>query len=392
MTILEKKAAREAAITEMKELNKIENRSLTSEETTKYNGAKSKVEKLTREIETAEIENRSAQPPHQPNQPKGGQENEICFRSLLQNAMANPATEVQIPTMGKIAGVENRSMTAGGNQGTLVDTQIFNLEDELTEELVFGKMGLDFMGGIKGNISIPVIGDTIATFKGENAKADELDLAIRDLKLSPRRITGIMNVSNRLLEQDTVGFNAKMRTKIIQSVARGIENRFFSKSIRTEDAPAGVLALIGNPLAEAGIIDHKATVALEGSLRSSNGLKGNLSYITSAKGVELTKCIEKMQNRFIYDESGTINTYPVIDSNFLPEDLGAGSNEFAMVFGDWSRVQMRQWGENLTLKVNPYNKMDENITQFYVSIDIDWALTHKKSFAYSTFLPQYTKA
>ena len=379
MTILEKKAAREQAINEMKELNKIENRSLTSAEESQYNAAKGKVEKLTREIETEEIENRSAQPPMNGIQTprQGGSTEGVSLRSLLNDARNNPQKGVEIP-------VENRSLVVNTGEGItpLVRTENRSIIEDLQEELLVGALGVDFQGGLIGMQEQPIIGNATAEFLSENGELSASDVELNKDVLRPKRLAVMIEVSDQLLTQDSQGVEAKLQKILTTAIARGIEKKLFSNDVKTDNSPAGLMAL-STPVEKGVDATHGGIVELETVLSSANALAGNLAYISNSVGIGDLKCIEKNQNRFLL-EGGIMNEYKTLRSNFLPANLGEAANEYPVIFGDWASLQIAQWGA-LKITLDPYTGLANNKVRFVAQTYVDFAPKYLKSFAYATF-------
>jgi HK97 family phage major capsid protein len=375
MNILEMKAAREEALTTMKDLNKIENRSLNADEQTKYNEAKAKVERLSREIETQEIENRSAQPPANPaNKPK--EKEGVSLRSLLNQARQNPTQSVELP-------IEERSMTMGTGSSTspVVATETRTLIDELKEELIFGKLGVDVQHSDSLQAQ-PIIGSAVAEFLGENDDLTATDLELNKDMMSPKRLAVMFEVSDQLLTMDGAGLNAKLNQILVEAIARGIEKKVFSADAATTKTPAGILAF-AQKIDEGDTPTYADIVGIETALNTANALDGNLSYVTNAIGIGALKTTNRTQNSFVL-EGGKCNEYNTLRTNFLPVDLGTATDEYPVIFADFSKLQINHFGA-IKIQLDPYTKMANNKVRFLAQVYIDIQPKYKKSFAYSTF-------
>ena len=67
-------------------------------------------------------------------------------------------------------------------------------------------------------------------------------------------------------------------------------------------------------------------------------------------------------------------------SNQVPSNLGGGTDESAIIFGNWSDLLIGEWGV-LDLQVDPYSSGDDGGTIVRNFQSLDLAVRHAESFA-----------
>ncbi len=128
---------------------------------------------------------------------------------------------------------------------------------------------------------------------------------------------------------------------IVNAISNKLEKTIFGKEAGSATQPAGFFAVAPSI---SGSVTYANVVELETAVDTLNAL-GSAKYITNAGGRGKLKTTTKVanQNGFIL-EGSEMNGYPVLVTNHVAKELQVGTDEFGVVFGDWSQYVIAQWG------------------------------------------------
>jgi hypothetical protein len=121
---------------------------------------------------------------------------------------------------------------------------------------------------------------------------------------------------------------------------------------------------------------------METAVESANALAGSLRYVTTPGIKGLLKTTPRLANTIalpIWGDDSTMNGYPAVSSTNVPKALGVGTDEHALLFGDFSQVILGEWGA-LEIIVDPYTRADygEYVVNAHLLADI--AIRHIEAF------------
>jgi hypothetical protein len=99
-------------------------------------------------------------------------------------------------------------------------------------------------------------------------------------------------------------------------------------------------------------------VDLETQVAIDNAEGSAMAYLTNAKVRGKLKQTEKTSTNGLYIwDLDEVNGYPAFVTNAVPGTLSKGNQASllsAMIFGDWSKLHIGQWG-NIDIIVDPYS-------------------------------------
>jgi hypothetical protein len=104
-------------------------------------------------------------------------------------------------------------------------------------------------------------------------------------------------------------------------------------------------------------------------------------YLTTPEVRERAKLTEEASGARLWLD-GAMNDHRAEATNQLSKELGAGSDEHAMVYGIWSELVVGEWGA-IEVLANPYTLAAQGlikVTSFYMA---DVAPRHPESFCKS---------
>jgi len=284
-----------------------------------------------------------------------------------------------------------RDMTAGTTTagGFAIATQKMGLIEYLEAKTVLGQMGVDFMTGLVGNLSWPREDSSVsASWKTENATSGEVSPTMEEVTLSPKRLTTYVDVSNLLMKQTSPSIENRVRSRLMNALARGIEIAAINGSGSAND-PKGILNTSGIGSVALGADGSTPTwasiVALWKEVAVDNADIGTLAYLTTPQAIYKLRTILKDSNvsGYLLGEGNVLNGYPIHFSNTVPStlDKGASSSSLsAMIFGNWNDLVVGTWG-GLDILVNPYTKGKEGLTEIIANVYCDVAVLRPQSFA-----------
>jgi len=124
---------------------------------------------------------------------------------------------------------ETRTISVG-DQGTgenvvpgvhddVIETEIQGILEPLYAKSVLTQLGVRWYTGLPmGDIQIPVMSKGSVTWEDELVEASESNNAFSSKKLQPKRLTAYVDISNKLLRQDTIGVEACIRRDIVNAL------------------------------------------------------------------------------------------------------------------------------------------------------------------------------
>jgi len=249
-----------------------------------------------------------------------------------------------------------------GKGAEIVATDKTSIIPPLLSKLIFRTVGVTWMDGLNGNVSMPNYTGTAVGWKAEVAAADDGSGDFSDIDLTPKRLTGYIDVSRQFLLQDGVGAEQLLLSNIADAVARKLESTILGVAIGSSTQPQGIgyKVTTGTDTKLAGAVPTQAIlVAMETAVDASNALQENLAYITNATGRGILKSHLRTATygEEYLCENNIVNGYPLLVTNSCSNAAGTDSKSL-IVFGNWKDLVIGQWG-GFDLTVDPYTLAPE---------------------------------
>lgn len=373
MRLHEIREQRAGKIAEMRSLTEGE---MTAEKKTRFDALKAEVVALEADEQRAafleEAERRSmgaaADKPFQSLQ------GEISILEVLRNAMegrsqsgaaAEYAKEIEHRTGRKAQGIfvplsalETRAAapidtTAGADlvpTNHRADLYIQPLRDQLMAR----RLGVQVLGGLSGNLSIPKAGTgTSVGWVAEGGNLALTDMTFDAVTLAPKHAGGYVEMSRQLLMQGSPDIERLVRGDLAAVVAKAIDSAIIGGGGTSE--PVGILA---NLAASGGVQSASlSTLSWAGILAMLQKLDIENVTPTALLGSQKVKAklagTVKAANTATYlMENGRVADLPAYFSNNVPEKAGT-PNTGRLIAGDWSQAMLGVWSE-IDLLVNPF--------------------------------------
>lgn len=225
----------------------------------------------------------------------------------------------------------------------IINKNIANGIDILTSpaEAFLRQLGVIIYSGLNGNFIVPSMAEDTATFANESGDASTADMSTSSLTLAARRVTHTQSISKETLAQT----NPAIYASILQNLVNGVWNAVTYDVFDTlqSDAAASVTTPTVAGLTFGDLVKMEASI---GGLNIGQG-----AYVTTPTGKAYMKqkiALGTTVGPAIWQSDNTINGYPAYG---VP-----AANANAVYFGDFSRMNVGQWGNSIELVVDPYTK------------------------------------
>jgi HK97 family phage major capsid protein len=250
------------------------------------------------------------------------------------------------------------SVTGGTNQqygGALVATEKYGVFGDFYNAGVLEQSGALVLTGLVANLDVPRYNKGAAPSKRtENQAAGDVGGTFTDLNLSPKRMSGFVEISDRLLMQTPENIEAVVGREIRNHMLAVKERAFFHGA--GTDEPVGIAATVGIGSVVGGtngaVPDWSDIVDLETEVAIDDALQGNVNYYTNAKvRGKLKKVVntDSTDSVKIWDTrtpEAPLNGYNALVTNAIRSDLSKGnvSNASAIFFGNAADFVIGYWG------------------------------------------------
>lgn len=281
------------------------------------------------------------------------------------------------------------SASAGGNT-VATDILAASFIDILRNRSEVLNLGATTLTGLVGNVAIPrQTGSANAYWVSEGGAATESALAFDQVTMTPKSITGYVDISRKLMLQSSLDIEGLVRADLAAQLATAIDLAAINGSGSSPE-PRGILntsgigSVIGGTNGAAPTWEH--IVDLESAVAIANADTGSLGYMTNAKVRGKLLKTEKASStgQFVWaDGANPLRGYRAAVSNQVPSNLTKGTASevcSAIIFGNFADLLIGLWG-GLDMMVDPYTLGKEGATRVIAYQDIDIAIRHPESFA-----------
>ena len=257
------------------------------------------------------------------------------------------------------------SVTAEGED--IVQTDVYNVLEPLRSKLVLADAGAHFMGGLVGDVQIPVMTKENAFWAEENGEAADGAGTFSNVKLSPKRLTAFVDISKQLIAQDSVGAENLIREDIVNAIAHKLQETILGNGAKTATQPAGLF----NGLTPTKVTDFKGIVDLEAEIEDAN-VGGNITYIAS------NKAKAEMRNMQKGTKNNTVLAYAGGELDGTPVYSTSDVDGKKFLVGDFSNLYIGQWGA-VDLTVDNYTQATKGAVRLVVNAYFDAVLVRPEA-------------
>lgn len=266
--------------------------------------------------------------------------------NMDQRAAADHAEQLWGTETGQIVANQEQSTNVKG--GFLVNTAYSaDFVDLLRPRVVVRRLGARSIPMPDGNLSMrKKTQGTTAGYVGERTPAPTTDVQVGMMSMSAKTLRALVPITNQLIRRASMGVVQMVRDDLLEGVAVK-EDAVFIRNTGDALTPNGIAALMpaGNKLAiTAGATLVTVTADLmKVRLKVINANVPMIScgWIMSPRSKMFLETLRDGNGNLAFAEvgaSGTLYGYPIGMTTSVPDNLGAGTNESEIYFGDFSQM------------------------------------------------------
>lgn len=259
--------------------------------------------------------------------------------------------------MGRASTGQN--VTAASEGGYLKQDEPLVFFEALRNAIMLPGMGAKFLTGLKGDLPLIQGGQFTAHWFAEDGEDTTQKETLGRVLLRPKRVQATGAFSRKLLVQSSIDVEKMIEGDLIAAIAQALQTAIINGAGTNE--PLGILGTggIGDVIGNTnGAVPSWANIVdLETKVEAANGNGPTMAYLTNAKVRGKLKQLEKTSANAQYIWVGNeLNGYPAFVTNAVPSTLTKGNQSLssAIIFGDWSKLYIGQWG-GLDMIVDPYS-------------------------------------
>jgi len=261
----------------------------------------------------------------------------------------------------------NGAGAVGTDQGTFIDA--------LRANSVLAGMGATFLQGLQGNVNLPKLSGTNASWVSEGGDPSPSNAGVGSLALAPKTLASYVDVSRRLMVQSDPSIEAMLRNDLMSSIATNLDLAAIQGM--GGDAPTGITNTAGVGTANLGLggeVSWDTVVDLVASVGTANAMGGAMSFLVHPTTLGQMRSTPKAPSTdsVMVVEGETLLGYPVVSSTLAP----AGT----IVFGNFNDLVIATWG-SIDILVDPYSQSNTGATRLAVYAEADTGVRNAESFA-----------
>lgn len=319
-----------------------------------------------------------------------GAEKEMSDLGIEENRMAGVETPenalLHIPMSMLRSTAHTATEDEGNYGGNLIQNSAPRLQEPFAPKTFLEELGVTRWTGLTGG-SIPLPGGNKYPFSWltETANITVQKKEFDGPSLSPQRLGGAVEISNRLLLQNSVNVENFIRQQLFAGYDRAVTGAVVNGS-GVAPEPCGVLNTTGIQLAAAttaGAPTRADLIELKKLIKTADASRNSLAFLMSPEleaALQNTK-VDAGSGIFLMNEDGSLAGYKAVSSTLVPELTGNS----VLIFGDWSKVFLGEWG-SLSVLSDPYSASLANSIRLVVNGHAGVAIAQPDAFAVNKFL------
>jgi HK97 family phage major capsid protein len=385
-----------------------QNRNFTADENTKFDGFQTQIEALDKDIARAEKfeanearmsaagDNLNANPKIDgPKEAKSFSllrslralasgrslhEDDAAIHEMAQEEMRASGLDLPEGLAISIPTGVLRAQTVTGDSGTKGGALVAStpmLVRPLQPVLPIESLGVNVMSGLVGDVPLPTSGTFSFAYGAETATTSGTDVTFSGPTLKPKRCSGVVDISKKLLAQTSFS----VEDYIIEQINIAYGNAVTSAALNgSGEAPTGLYSLITTNInTTASALTHAIAVDLESKVDAADGTNVRRAYLSDTKVKASAKTTKIDAGSGIFLSNGTeLNGYPFLATTLMPT-LDSGASH-PIIFGDWNQLTVGYW-DSISIIVDPYTQAASGKVRLIIEGFSDIAVTNEKAFA-----------
>lgn len=280
--------------------------------------------------------------------------------------------------------LETRDQTVGTPSagGYTVATQLGGLIDRLRPRLAVQGMGATVLSGLTGNLDLPkLLTGPTAYWIAEDANTTESASTFGKVSMSPKTVSGEMQISRRLMLQNAVALESVLRADLGFVLAQALDKAAIAGT-GASNQPEGIITAISEDATAATAISDIAAdliAALE-----IDDVMGTGAFLTNAKLMGVVRKIKEGGTNRPIPAAEIFHQKPVTSSNQVPTITGT-PDEQPLIYGAWDNLFVGYWS-GVDVLLNPYHSdvASKGGVKLHAFLDADIAIRHEEAFAWKS--------
>ena len=261
--------------------------------------------------------------------------------------------------------------------------------DSLQASGLYNRVGINDLGTVAADTVLPIAGGSTVAWAAENAATADTGADFGKVTLTPKRLTGVANLSNVILAQNGPQAEASVMRDMGRNMATQIDAAMFG-SANVASAPtaivqtAGTLTFTESAVAGGAGMTEDMLTAIQ-TIADNHGLDGNLAFVNQwamysnlKQGAQVASVYPAYVDDKLMGYDGYFSSAPATAGG--PPITSADG-----LFGDFSRVYLATFGPSNIL-VDPYTNANSNEVRLVMNNHMDWGVASGASFVKYTSL------
>ena len=357
-------------------IGQAESRALEENENSRLAEIRSEIDNIDEQIRSIDAENENIAKNNKPKETRKMAKTRLidlinavvegrAFDADVQAEMAEARAEFAksgISPKGQIL-LRSISATTDASGGYDVAKELQPLEVAVRNNLVASKMGADWLGGLRGDVSIPKYSGSEVKWKGEVASADDGAGTFSEIVLTPHRLTAVIDISKQMLLQASDDIEGIIINDLGKAIAEKLDSTIFSASSGDTNTPAGIFSTTATTTGSTDIsaVTYDNVLALEEKVELANG--SDYMFVVNPKVKFAFKGVQMASGLQMVVDGNELDGYKYISSNSVVEKGIACLDPKMLVIG--------QWGPAADITVDPYSKAADGQVRLVVNAYYD---------------------
>lgn len=292
---------------------------------------------------------------------------------------------VMVPTEIILGGVETRVLkttTPGAGPGSnLIATDLGAISDRRRPVLAIERMGATIMRGLNGNMDLPrLTGSGTAHWVAEHNDTTRSDAKFGKKSMTPKTVSSEYEVSRRMLQQSQPALEPLLRNDLGFLLAQALDLAAIQGGGTNE--PTGILADGSVATVTGGTFDSDITADLIAALETDD-VTGTRAFLTNPAVMNAARKTKDSDGHVI-PVSELFHSERVESSTQVPDDIGAGNDKHALIYGEWASLYLGYWS-GVDILVNPYHAdvASKGGALLHAFLDADVVVRQAEGFRYA---------
>ena len=317
------------------------------------------------------------------------------YSNEITRRTGRPANGTYLPHEALVTrGLTVGTATAGGNTvaTNLLATSMIDLLRPKAKVL---QAGARVMTGLNGNVAIPrQSGTGSAYWVTEGNEPTESQQAFDQVAMTPRTVGAFTELSRKLLLQSSIAVQDFVSQDLMTVIALAMDAAAINGAGSAQ--PTGIIGTSGvlTQTIAGSAPTWPEIVGFETKVAAESADTPTCAYLTTPKVRGILR--QTLPNTAAKDSiwtaangngaDGTVNGYRGFVSSNVPATLGAGTNQHAIIYGNFDDLIIGLWGA-VDLLLDPYSLGKSGALRVTAFQDMDVAIRHPESFCVGKFVP-----